>query len=184
MTVTVHITDENGCVVLHKEHADESKFYLGMIDVDGRYSSIGGAKPGKKQIIEATRESAHEWAKAQDLNRFFQELREMLIKESIKAGNIQAQLCLQADTFHFDADVLLSILKEVRQDVTNSFKESFGQEGGVILFHLTWEMLLTMIARLKEEISRVQTIWEYPSLPIGKDEVKAVLEWLFRRTEI
>ena len=88
MTVTVNIYDETGRTVVYDEFPDLSRFYLGTIDVGGRYSSFGGARPKGKGFIKSIRKYAQEWAQEQDLEEFFRELHEMLIEESIKAENI------------------------------------------------------------------------------------------------
>ena len=181
MTLLLDITDENGRTILHEKYADYSQFYVGTIGTDGKYSSLGGAKPKGKEFIKSIRQSAREWVREQDLNGFFQELREVLIQESIKAGNVQGQLCLQSDQFQFNADDLRSSFVDVKKEVANSFKQTWGKEGGYVFFHIIWEAMLAMIARLKEETTQIVTIWECSSSAMGKNEIESILEWLFRR---
>jgi hypothetical protein len=181
MTTKLDIYDETGCKVDHREFVDDSQFYLGSIGADGQYSSFGELKPSGKKFIQAIQKWAQERANEQDLNGFFQELRKVLIAESIKTGNVQAQLCLQSDEFVFDADDFHSALIKCRQEVANDFKQMYGRNGGFVLFHITWELMLAMISRLKKESTPVHTVWEYSASALNKNDIEAILEWLFRR---
>lgn len=182
MVVKITIQDKTDHIVFQDQFADDSKFYLGLIDKAGQYKSFGRL-PKKKIFLNFIHKSAQEWAKEQDLNGFFQELRNLLIDISIKESNIQAQLFFQADSFHFDADELRSLLMEVKQVSAIYFQQAYGREGGYVLFNLVWEIMLAMVRRLEEENRKVHTVWEYPALPLGENEVKVILEWLFRRVE-
>jgi hypothetical protein len=181
MTMRMTIENKTGCVIFQREFNDESEYLMLYSDPSGRFLSKGYAKPKGRGFIKAIRKSAQEWAKRQDLPGFLQDLRLLLIQECIKTGNIKAQLCLQADTFIFDPDNLLSCFTEARKGVIKDIKEKYGEESGFLLFHIAWESMLAMIRRLKEEFSQVQTVWEYPAYAFNNNEIKAILEWLFRR---
>lgn len=182
MTLIVDVKDENGKTIVHESFSDFSKFYLGTINKNGQFNSFGKL-PNKKVFLNSVRSYAKKWAEGQDLSTFFQELRQMLTQESIRRGNLEAQICLQAETFCFKADELRSKLIEVKQESADFFRQKYGKEGGFVFFNTAWEMMMAMIRRLKEENMKVYTIWVYPTLPLGKSETATVLEWLFRKVE-
>lgn len=184
MTLILDITDNNGKQIVHQQYNNDSEFYLGAIDKDGQYKSLGKL-PSRKILINSIRKSAQQWAQEEDLQGFFQELRLMLIKEYIKKGEVQAQNFIEEDTSYFYAgelaDQIRSSLMQSKKELSGKFVEEYGKEGGVFLFHFAYEMMLAMLSRLREDGSRVQTVWEFPLSAFDKNKAESILEWLFRR---